>query len=731
MTGPTPPASTPARGAQDAAHPEDLLDPAGAERVTRFPWRQVALPGGAGAMALITMDNGTGGAKPATLGPAGLLELRATLDEVEALVAEGSVAAVGITGVGSAFAAGADLGHVVRISTRPQALGVARHGHDSLRRLGELGAPSFAFVNGTALGGGLEVALHCTHRTAAAGARPLGLPEIALGLVPGWGGTHLLPGLVGIPTALRWVVGDPLAGGRTSTAERALADGVVDVVLDPARFLEESIAWAARVLTGEVVVERPQVDRDAAAWDGAIAAARAQLDARLHGAAPAPYRALDLLARARTDDREAGFAAEDDALAELVVSEEFRAGAYSFDLVQRRAKRPAGAPDASLARPVRRVGVVGAGLMASQLALLFARRLGVPVVMTDLDAERVARGLAWVHGQVDELAAGGGVSADAATGLKGLVTGTTSYQEAFAGADIVIEAVFEEMGVKQQVLTALEQVVPDECVLATNTSSLSVTAMASVLRRPERMVGFHVFNPVARMPLVEVVRTAGEAGRPGTDDAVLATAFALGRQLGKSCVLVRDAPAFVVNRLLLRLIGEVLAAVDEGTPPEVADAATDPLGLPMSPFALLGLVGPPVALHVARTLHEAFPDRFGVSGTLQRIVEAGLPGVWAPDARGRRVLAPETAAVLQLGDHPSTAEQVRERALAALAREVRLMLDEGVVAEPQDVDLCMLLGAGWPFHLGGITPHLDRTGVSQRATGARFLPPGVASLPAP
>ena len=716
----------------DAVRPEDLvalLGPGREGRVTRFPVQDVVLPGGAGGplvLALITMENGSD--RPTTLGPAGLLELRAALDAVAERVAAGEVAAVGITGKPFVFAAGADLEDVVRISTPGQARAVARLGHDQLRRLGELGVPSFAFVNGPALGGGLEVALHCTYRTVSASVRQLGLPECALGLVPGWGGTHLLPSLVGLDAALRLAVADPLANHRMTTAAQALELGLADAVLEPADFLEESLAWAARVLRGEVPVPRPHAtpvaERDAAAWDAAVDAARARVDARLHGAAPAPYRALELLRRARTDDRDAGFAAEDDALAELVLSEEFRSGVYAFDLTQRRARRPAGAPDAALARPVGKVGVVGAGLMASQLALLLVHRLEVPVALTDLDAERVEAGVARVRAGVADLARRGRLSPDAATRLGALVSGSTDPAEAFAGADWVIEAVFEDLDVKRSVLAQVEQVVSPECVLATNTSSLSVEAMAAGLAHPERVVGFHFFNPVAVLPLVEVART------PATDDATLATAFAVGKALGKSCVLVRDAPAFVVNRLLMRFMGEVHAAFDEGTPPEVADGALAPLGLPMTPFALLRLVGPAVALHVQETLHAAFPDRFAPSPNIARIVEAGLPGFWdaeAPEGAPPR-LDPRVAALVQVGSTPSTAEQVRERALSALAQEARLILDEGVVADPRDVDLCLLLGVGWPAHLGGLLPYLDRSGVAERATGRRFLPPGAASV---
>ncbi len=393
------------------------------------------------------------------------------------------------------------------------------------------------------------------------------------------------------------------------------------------------------------------------------------------------------------------------------MSDELRSGLYAFDLTQKRARRPAGAPDKALARPVTKVGVVGAGLMAAQIGLLFARQLEVPVVLTDLDPGRLDAGVGYVHGEIDKLLARHRVSADKATRLKGLVTGSLS-KAAFADADFVIEAVFEELSVKQKVFAEVEAVVRPDCVLATNTSSLSVSAMATELAHPERVVGFHFFNPVAVLPLVEVIRSAA------TDDPTLATAFAVGKQLKKSCVLVKDAPAFVVNRLLTRFLGEITNAVDEGTPVEVAEHAPDPLGLPMTPFLLLQLVGPAIALHVAETLHEAFPDRYHVSPKLRALVESGHTSLYRPDFS----LDPEVLAALSGGDHPSTADEVRQRALEGLADEIRRMLDEGVVAAPEDIDLCMIMGAGWPFHLGGITPYLDRTGVAEKVTGARFRP---------
>jgi 3-hydroxyacyl-CoA dehydrogenase/enoyl-CoA hydratase/carnithine racemase len=701
---------------------DDLAAVATDERVTSFPVRDVRLPGSAGTLALVTMDNGFDHTKPTTFGPGALVNLRRTLDGIEQRIAAGEVAAVGITGKPFIFAVGADLKDVGSLTSRDQALVIARAGHDQLRRFGELGVPSFAFVNGAALGGGVELALHCTYRTISSGVTAVALPECFLGLVPGWGGAYLLPNLVGVPKALEVIITNPLNQNRMLKGAQAFRLGMADAMFEPADFLEESLGWAARVITGQTEVRREAVDREEATWDGAVTAARAQVDARLHGASAAPYRVLDLVSAARTATRDEAFAAEDESLADLICSEEFRSGVYAFDLVQRRAKRPAGVPDPSLARPVTMAGVVGAGLMASQLALLFVQRLEVPVVMTDLDQARVDAGVARVHAEVDGLLAKGRLNQDRANRLKRLVTGSTST-EAFADADFVIEAVFEELSVKQQVFSEVEKVVSPDCVLATNTSALSVTTMASVLEHPERVVGFHFFNPVAVLPLVEVVRGAA------TDDVALATAFAVGKALRKSCVLVQDAPAFVVNRLLTRFLGEVMASVDEGTSHEVAEAAIAPLGLPLSPFVLLQLVGPAVAHHVAETMHAAYPDRFTVSDNLARIVEAGKPGVYSWDDKGQPYIDDETRALIRQGTAPQDAAALRMRALDALAQEIRIMLDEGVVSEVQDIDLCLLLGAGWPFHLGGVTPYLDRTGTSERVTGARFLPRGVASLP--
>lgn len=692
------------------------------EVVTNAYTKVIRVPGIDGTVALITLDNGFDHTKPNSFGPRGLLSFDVALDEAFAA----NPTAIAVTGKPFIFAAGADLKGVPSITSREQGLELGRLGHKVFRRLRDSSIPTFAFVNGLALGGGLEVGLHCHYRTYADNVPALGLPEAMLGLVPGWGGTQLLPNIVGPANAVTIAVENPLNNGRPFSVGQAAKFGLADAVFSGADFLEQSLAWAAKVLAGEIVPARPEFDRGAG-WDEAIARATAIVVGKTKNNALGAVRTVALLDAARSVDLadpatlDAGFAAEDEALADLLMTDELRAGLYAFDLVNKRAKRPAGAPDKSLARKVTGVGIVGAGLMASQLAMLFVKQLKVPVILTDIDQERIDKGVGYVHAEIDKLAGKGRLSPDAANRLKALVTGSLD-KAAFAKTDFVIEAVFENMDVKKKVFAELEQHIAPETVLATNTSSLSITEMAADLRHPERVVGFHFFNPVAVLPLLEIIK--GEQ----TDDATLATAFATAKALRKSAVLCGDKAGFVFNRLVTRTLGEVMTAVDEGTPFDVADNAIAELGMPMSPFTLLALVGPAVALHTGETLQASYPERFVSSQGLEALVEARKPGVWTWTDQGQ-VVDPEVAALWPQGDNPSTAEQVLDRTRRAFAEEIAIMLDEGVVAAAEDIDLCLILGGGFGFWNGGITPYLDRTGTAEAVNGRRFLTEGVASVP--
>jgi len=670
-----------------------------------------------GSLALITLDNGLDHTRPNTLGPQSLIALDAAITDAVSR----KPAAIAIIGKPFIFAAGADLSALSVLNQREQAVAIGKLGHDVFRRFDEIGIPTFAFINGLALGGGLEIGLHCNYRTLATTAFTA-LPEVFLGLVPGWGGATILPKLIGPERAVQVIIGNALNNNTMMKSKDALALGVVDAVFEPADFLEKSVSFAARILNGSLKIDRKDYSSDPA-WDAALTAGRAAALKKFGGAELAsPTKALELIAAAKSNSRGAGFDAEDIALADLTMSDPLRASLYAFNVIQKKRKKVEGAPKPAMARKVARVGVVGAGLMASQLALLLLRNLKCPVVMTDIDQERADKGVAWVKNELAKLVEKKRMSAESAARLALLISGSAD-QSVFAGCDFVIEAIFEELSLKQELFKKLEKIVGPECVLATNTSSLSVQRMSEGLEHPERVVGFHFFNPVAVMPLLEIARTTH------TDDATTATAVSIGKELKKTMIICKDAPGFVVNRLLTRFMGEITDAMDEGTDPQVADSAMRSIGFPMSPFELLGLVGPGVALHVAETLHENLGPRYRISPTMQAMVKAGVKTFYIKNEDGTYAANPAAVALVHKGDSPSTSEQVRLRALKALAEEARMMLDEGVVSTPAEIDLCMLMGAGWPMHLGGILPFLDREGISESVCGQRFHAPGIASLP--
>jgi 3-hydroxyacyl-CoA dehydrogenase/enoyl-CoA hydratase/carnithine racemase len=628
----------------------------------------------------VTIDNGADHTKPTVFGRSAFESAQPLLAELE----DGDWVAMVLTGKPFVFAVGADMTEFPKVSSREQAIAGSRAGHDVFGRIRALPYPTVAAINGACLGGGVEIALHCDARTIASAVRHFAVPEVFLGIFPAWGGTQLVPRLVDAKTAVKFVVQNPLRQNRMLTGAEAVEAGLADRLLEPVEFLDESIAYALELV--ETSTTRP--DRpDATDLAEAVRRARNQLDDSVHGAAPAPYRALELIEGAATWSLEEGYRAEEEAIADLMLSPQARASLYAFDLVERRAKQDAGRPDAE-ARPVRKVGIVGAGLMATQLATLFLRRLEVPVVLRDVDQEIVDRALESIR---EEIAGSGRYSEGKARFLGSLATGSAGY-EGFADCDLVLEAVFEELEVKREVFGELERVVSAECVLATNTSSLSVTEMAAELEHPERVAGMHFFNPVAVLPLVEVIR-AGE-----TDDATLATVWDTAKKLRKRPVLSADAPAFIVNRVLTRMTTVLMDALEHGNTVEETDEAILRLGLPMAPSVLLQMVGPRVANHVLETLHDAYPDRFPLSDTLRNYAEG-------------------SEKIVLRGEDRRSVEEIQRDALEAIADEVHRMLEEGVVADAKDVDTALLLGAGWPFWLGGITKHLDQRGISERVTG--------------
>jgi 3-hydroxyacyl-CoA dehydrogenase/enoyl-CoA hydratase/carnithine racemase len=632
-------------------------------------------------VALVTIDNGEDYRKPTVLGRAALESLERCLDEIEAQEWRALV----LTGKPFVFAAGADVTEFSKRATPDAAREGSRAGHGLFGRLRALPFPTVAAINGACLGGGVELALHCSARTISTAVRHFASPECFLGIIPAWGGTQLIPRLVGSQTAVTFAVENAMRQNRMLDGRTAFELGFADRLVEPVEFVDESIAFALELADAPLARE----DADLADVVEVVAKARSRLDASVHGAAPAPYRALDLIEGAARWSLDEGYRAEEEALAELLPGPEAQASVYAFELVEFRAKKQPGIPKVE-PRRVRKVGIVGAGLMATQLAQLFLRRLEVPIVLRDIEQKRVDEAL-------DTLRETARKPFHAT-----LVSGTTGW-DGFEDCDLVLEAVFEELSVKKDVFATLEGIVRDDCVLATNTSALSVTEMASDLAQPERVVGMHFFNPVAMMPLVELVRAEA------TDDTTLATVADVTRKLRKRGVQVGDAPGFVVNRVLTRMTRVLMEALEHGNTVDETDESLLRLGMPMAPSVLMQMVGPRVANHVLEAMHEAFPDRFPLSPALARFAEGG-----------------EEIVVLE--HSPRSVDEITAAALEAIADEIARLLADGVVESAADVDTCLLLGAGFPFWLGGITKHLDQHGISQRVLGHPLAEAGKATI---
>jgi 3-hydroxyacyl-CoA dehydrogenase/enoyl-CoA hydratase/carnithine racemase len=678
-----------------------------AEPITRFYHRYYESP--VGKIAIVTMDNGQDYKRPNTFGEAAMHSLSETLD---AISQEKEVRGLVLTGKPYIFAAGADLTEVPFITTFEQGYQIGRLGHTVMKRIMDLPYPTVAAINGVALGGGLEIALYCRYRTVHRSVQAIGFPECFLGLIPGWGGCTLGTRLLGPEKALQLIIFNALNQNRMINGQAAFALGLADRLFDGAEFLDESLQFLLDIISGKTVVERTPVQT--AGVKGLMDQARAFADGRVHGAAPAPYRALELIAGVCEGDLETGFEAENKALGDLIKTRQCKASIYSFDLVNRYAKKPK-IPAEVKRRAITKVGVVGAGLMASQLAQLFILRLEVPVVMKDLSREQVDKGCAYVHQEFARLVEKGRVTEGKSRYLAGLLKGTLDTRD-FADCDFVIEAVFENMAVKEQVFSELEQYLSADAVLATNTSSLNVTEMAGKLNNPERVVGFHFFNPVAVMPLVEVIRAEK------TNESTLATAFDLAAKLRKTGILVKDSPAFLVNRLLVKMLVDCLSLADEGASFQQVDAALLALGLPMAPFELLDLVGLPVAYHVTESLNQVFgPDRFPLNTNLKKLVETRKAVFYLRDGKQKQI-DPEVERLWVRSERKDFhLEEIQERVLSNLARETDLVLQEKVVGSSRDIDLAMILGAGWPFFMGGLTMYLDLAGITPKVLQKVFF----------
>ena len=653
------------------------------------------------------------------------------LAELESHIATGNPVAVVLwSGKPGTFIAGADVNEIARIEDAEDGRAKSAEGQRIFRRLERLGVPKVAAIDGPCLGGGLELALACDWRVASDSSETtLGLPEVRLGLIPGFGGSVRLPRLIGIQRALSMIL-----TGRSVSARTAHRDGLVDLIFPREGFRAYIATVALDAVLGRVERLQPGLStRDRLLEGNAIGRrilfgnARKRVIKGTGGRYPAPLAAIEVIRETLDLSIDEALPVEARALGRVATTEVGRNLVRLFRLGQA-ARKALSADVVDRARRIDRVGVIGSGLMGGGIAELLAAN-DISVVLKDIDQDALDTGLRHAN-ELLQKAGKRGIIAPTEVGLKfALIHGTLTY-ERFDEVNLVIEAVIERMHVKRQVLGEVEGVLPPNAVFATNTSSLSVTELGRAAARPERVVGLHFFNPVHRMPLVEIIRT------PLSSEQALATAFKLAERLGKTAVLVADRPGFLVNRLLAPYLNEVGFLLADGADVTGIDRALTDFGLPMGPCRLLDEIGFDTAVHVSKEMVRAFGDRMRPSAALETLTNLGRlgkknrRGFYTYLERDERVDR-EVARAFAAGRRTVRADEIVDRCLLILVNEAMYGLSEGLVSRAGDVDLAMVLGTGFPPHRGGPLAWADSLGVGavrdrlnelRDAHGERFAP---------
>jgi 3-hydroxyacyl-CoA dehydrogenase / enoyl-CoA hydratase / 3-hydroxybutyryl-CoA epimerase len=659
--------------------------------------------------------------------------LDALLGQIETAARSGQVRAVVVrSGKDGSFIAGADINEIAEVASGAAAEAAAREGQRIFRRLDLLPVPTVAAVDGLCLGGGTELILACDVRIASD--RPetkIGLPEVRLGIIPGFGGTTRLPRIVGLRESLGLIL-----TGATVSARKAHRIGLISERMHPAVLYERARTLALEMAQGKrpARAKRPLLarvlDETRLGRRLVLKQARAQVLKESAGHYPAPLAALDVIRRSVRLPLEAALEVEAAAVGKLVGTDVSRSLIHVFRLME--SAKKAG-PRGVTPRPVERVAVVGAGVMGGGIAQLLAYR-DVEVRLKDIDSAALGLGLKHARELFERLAQRGRLEKRDVERYMGAIAPTLDYS-GFGTADLVIEAIVERMEVKQAVLREVETHASQHCVLSTNTSSLSVSGMQSVLARPENFAGMHFFNPVHRMPLVEVVR--GER----TSDEAVATVVALTRRLDKTPIVVRDGPGFLVNRVLAPYLNEAGWLLAEGGAIDRIDAALREFGMPMGPLRLLDEIGLDVARHAGAVLSEAFGERLKPPPPITALAQSGLTGRkggrgFYRYARGREEgvnngIYSTLADAVARERRAINPDSIRERCLLAMVNEAARVLEDGIVAGAGDVDLGMITGTGFPPFRGGLLRWADGLGMRHVLTrlltlesshGPRFTP---------
>ena len=632
------------------------------------------------------------------------------------------------------FIAGADVDAIAGVESPVAGADAARLGQAIYQDLEALRIPTVAAIHGACAGGGLELSLACRYRVASDHRKTrMGLPEVQLGILPAWGGTTRLPRLIGLQAAL-----DMLLTGRLVDARKARRSGLVDAVLPSEFFLEAATDFLRARVDGKELPSRkrslPQrlLEDTAPGRRIVLSKARSSVMEKTGGHYPAPLRILDVVKASLGAPLEKAFALEADAAGELIASPISKNLIHVYHL-REAARKGEGVPALDGAVEVRRVGVVGAGVMGGGVAHLMADH-GMDVRIKDLRHEAITGALQHARGLFRK-----GVERRKITRLEAdarmeRIAGGLDYA-GFGTLDLVVEAVVERLDVKRTVLAEVEEQVPAHCILTTNTSTLSVDEMAEALQRPDRFAGMHFFNPVDRMPLVEVIR--GE--RSG--DAAVATVYQLAVRTGKVPVVVRDGPGFLVNRILGPYLNEAGHLLAEGARVEDVDAAAKDFGMPMGPLRLLDEVGIDVARHAGDVLHAAFGERLAPSAPLlalretERLGRKGGRGFYVYEKGKEKGVDDSIYAALGRAVPASRkdleAREIRTRLVLSMANEAARVMEDRLVERAGELDLAMIMGTGFPPFRGGLLRYVDalhpRTVVDRlreyaQRLGSRFTP---------
>jgi len=657
-------------------------------------------------IAILTVDNPPVNA----LGP-GVVE---GIEEAVARAnADNGVDAMILIGNGSTFIAGADIKIFGTIKTREQSLSHSEAMHARLQRIEDAAKPLVAAIHGNALGGGLEVAMSCHYRVMAPDAK-VGQPEVLLGIIPGAGGTQRLPRLCGAAMAI-----EMCTAGKPVPAARALSAGIVDHVVS-GNLLDGAVEFA-RSKAGSGGVRKTRelttkiADRDAGV--AACAAARKTLAATAKGVR-APFKAVDAIEAAFTLDFNAGSARERELFADCVTSTECRALVHMFFADREAAKVP-DVPKDTPALPIARAAVIGAGTMGGGIAMAYANA-GIPVLLKDVDDAAVQRGMATIRKNYESSVAKGRMTADAMARTMALITPTTTY-DGFDQADIVVEAVFENMDLKKTTFAELARVTKPACILASNTSTLDIDEFAQASGRPAQVIGHHFFSPANVMKLLEIVR-----GKETSKEAI-ATSLALAKKLGKVGVVVGNCFGFVANRMIAYYMREAYLLLEEGATVAQIDGALTEFGMPVGPFGMQDIAGIDVGWRIRQHLkitgqtraegpQSEVPDRLYELGRYGQKTGAG----WYRYEAGSRTRIPDpmvdeiaAAEAKKRGvtRRQVTDEEIISRIMTALANEGASIIEEGYATRASDIDAVYCYGFGYPRHKGGPMFYADTIGL--------------------